>query len=70
MCTLILKVLNVDHGSDRSTMANSEYLCFLMHLRHCVFLSAYLFLDIKCDMYDFNPTYKCIFMIAVTVNQM
>ncbi len=33
-------------------------------------LSAYLFLDIKCDMYNFNPTYKCIIMIAVTVNQM
>ncbi len=30
-------------------------------------------MDIKCDTFDFynfNPTYKCIFMIALTVNQM
>ncbi len=30
-------------------------------------------MDIKCDTFDFyniNPTYKYIFMIAVTVNQM
>ncbi len=30
-CTLIL---NVGHGSDRSTMANCEYVCCLMHLSH------------------------------------
>ncbi len=33
---------NVDHGSNRFSMANSGYLCCLMHLGCCVFLSAQL----------------------------